>query len=161
MSRKTDLQSATMLGVFAGCFAHLVDNRYYAKVEIQELCKRGFATASAVIKEWPLDSDDKMVVHHAIDIIRAWNEDLNDANKQLPGIEVVFIASCVLADLQSVVNSPYKKSLLSTLNEFVHTMEEFVDPTLGNIPAYDRANELLKILYAAIGWDPPKKRRKK
>lgn len=159
MSRKTDIQSGAMLGVYAGCFHHLVLHRYYAKVETQNLCKAAVMQTMQTISDWPFESDDNLEMASAI--VHNWGNELEATQKIFPGVEIVFIASCLLADLQSVVNSPYKKKLLAPLNQFVHTMEEFVDPTLGNIPAYDNANRMLNMLYAAIEWNPPKKKRRK
>jgi len=152
MSKKTDLQSLVMLGVLAGGFYQLHHFRYFARVDIHQLCGNYYEHAKKVIDEWPIDYNLRSL-DEALRAIDAWDKATKGELDDLKAASLVYVMSLIINDLSDKLNNRWKLRQVESFRAPIKRLEEFTDPTGSNFPAYDKGTEMMLILYELIGWE--------
>lgn len=147
MSKATK-QSITMLSLIASVF-YFVKYRSDNETIIQT-CELGEKTVIDISKKWEGINNHKW--GESQKVIGLWQESTENFGQGLLNETYVYIASRLLVDLQSRINNPFKLKLLSKLEGFVYTLEQYFDPDTTNYEAYEKGDELLDILYDLIEW---------
>ena len=144
----------TMLGVIAACFRQLNSTKYFARVDIRELCEKTYMDTYKAIDAWPIehnnDFKDRM---EAIKYLREWEEHLQGCSEDLSAAALVFVAGMLKEDLRITIKNEYKLNLLKYLEEPLQKLQDFTDPTTWNFAACEEGHNLMKILYKIIAWD--------
>jgi len=152
MSRKTDLQSLVMLSILAGSFYQLYKFRYFARVDIHNLCNDSYSHVVSVINEWPIDHNIKSM-NEALAAINSWGSQTNSELDDLKAASLVYVMSMIVNDLLDKLKNNWKRKQVESFKTPIKLLEEFTDPTGSNFPAYDKGNDMMKILYDLIKWE--------
>lgn len=152
MSKKTDLQSLVMLSILAGSFHQLHKFRYFARVDIHELCDKSYTHVVSVINEWPIDHNVK-AMNEALAAINSWDNQTKGELDDLKAASLVYVMSMIINDLLDKLRNNWKRKQVESFKKSIKLLEEFTDPTGSNFPAYDKGNDMMKILYNLIGWE--------
>jgi len=151
MSKKSDLQSLVMLGIIAGGFYQLHKFRYFARVDIHQLCKDNYDLMVKTIDNWPIDRNIR-AMNEALECLDKWDKATQGELDNLKAASLVYVMSQIINDMTDKLNNRWKIAQIEKFREPVSRLEEFVDPMGANFPAYDKGKEMMDILYELIGW---------
>ena len=150
---KANRQSKMLLCMIAGVFGELYHHKYFARVDINQLCYEHYTGIISDLKfEWPKDSSsgdaDKIKLQ-----LDEWATHLRDLPNKPAAQAYIYTASRILSDLLARLKNKKKLEIVQRLVEPIETLEKFVNPDGVYFPDDDRSNGLIDALYKIIDWE--------
>lgn len=146
-------QSITLLGVIGGSLKRIDECNMFSVVRMKELVRNTYKQVVHIMDVWPEDTHsykDGLWINYRID---EWGKYILSVKEHhtLP----VFATVCdrCLTDLQEMVRHPVKQQLLSTIEEPIKSVHNFIDPYGANFPAFEKAGDVMDKLYNLIEWE--------
>jgi len=157
MASKSVKQSLILLSVISGCLIRMDETNMFSVVAMKKLIRKTIMDIKTIQMQWPdkeseFDKDWEDV-EWGVTRVATWSEHIRKLKDyhRVPVFAVVCLRC--LNDLQTKIKNTKKLGMLLNLVEPLEKIHSFIDPTGINIPAYEKADELMDELYELIGWE--------
>ena len=145
--------STTLLSVIGGCFYEIDKNKMFARIDMREKVNEGYKTLLDVLRAWPKANDDQKTIRWINDKIDRWEPHIKSVRNYHRLVVLAKVCERCYADLLEKNKSAEKVKLLTKLEPYIISINEFADPDGGNFQAYKKCEELIDYLYELIGWE--------
>jgi len=92
-------------------------------------------------------------MNEALAAINSWDNQTKGELDDLKAASLVYVMSMIVNDLLDKLKNNWKRKQVESFKAPIKLLEEFTDPTGSNFPAYDKGNDMMKILYDLIRWE--------
>ena len=106
-----------------------------------------------VLRAWPKANDDQKTIRWINDKIDRWEPHIKSVRNYHRLVVLAKVCERCYADLLEKNKSAEKVKLLTKLEPYIISINEFADPDGGNFQAYKKCEELIDYLYELIGWE--------
>lgn len=152
MSKATN-QSVVLLSVVGGILTRIRNYKMFSAIYMRKHVEETYVKVIWVMNDWPKTGNNDSNLRWIYKKLDKWGEHLGDLNNfRNLGVFASICTRC-LSDLESQVKDKEKIKLLVKLKADLEKIHSFVDPEGRNFAHYEKADELMDVLYKIIEWE--------
>ena len=142
------IQTIVLLDVMAGIGQTMLNERCFAKKDLQRTILFMIATATDARRKWPIMYSKSAAMERKCKFI-ALIESL--PKEHYPGVELVKMCERIAMDLIDLNPGGTRNGLVSVLPFATKILADHVDAEGANFPAYEESGKILDQLYDVVG----------
>lgn len=148
---KGNQQALTMINLTASCFGFLASKKVIDNEEFNDLSMASMLEIKEVIIQWPKDSQG-VDWEGSFKAVREMQELSHEDGSGIPPTVLVCMMDRIVEDLKFKLSNEKKVKLVNRVDYLVKYAMSILDPDGNDFEAFQKAGELLDILYERIGW---------